>query len=334
MCGTGKRILAGLLALLLGGSASARTPSVDDLSALDRFSDHFYGAIADGPAVRVAWSIDPTVRIGDSRILSLVVSNAANPRELIRPDIKSDPRITAKFEVTDLDDPLPTSDSREVFFRYRLTPRPVPGDATIPMLKYKYVRLNPAGGVWRFTAAAYPQPVKILPAAKVATETVPLEAPESFFAVEPVLRGVLNPGRFAWLIPVLLIPFAVILWVTVWRRIYPDAARLAAIRRNKAVRRALDRLTKAERAPDPAGESAMAVREYLVERFGVSPVARTPGELATAVVELGHSAEHAAKAEAYFRRCDAARFAAASDSGASLGSDGAALIAAWEGGAK
>jgi hypothetical protein len=328
MSGTGKRTFAGLLALLLGGSAAARTPSVDDLSAIDRFSDHFYGAIAAGPAVRAAWTVEPTVRIGGSLVLSLTVSNAANPRELTRPDIKSDPRLTAKFEIADLDDPPPAVDAREVVFRYRLTPRPVPGDATIPMLKYKYVRLNPAGGVWRFTAVAYPQPVRILPAARVDTAPAPVEGPESYFAVEPEPRGVLRVGGAAWLVPVLLVPFAVSLWVSAWRRVYPDAARLAVLRRNRAVRRALDRLAKADRAPDPAGEAATAVREYLVERFGVPPAAHTPGELAAAVADIGH----AAKAEAYFRRCDAARFAPASDTGVSLGADGAALIAAWEGG--
>ncbi len=330
MCGTGKRTLAGLLAVLLCGSAAARPPSVEDLSALDRFSDHFYGAIADGPAVRVAWSIDPTVRVGGSRILSLIVTNAANPRELTRPDVKSDPRLAATFEVADLDDPPPAPDAREVVFRYKLTPRPVPGDATIPMLRYKYVRLNPAGGVWRFTAVAYPQPVTILPAETAPAEPVPLEAPDSFFALDPEPRTLLAPGRFAWPVPVMVAPLAVAGWVSAWRRLYPDAARLAAIRRNKAVRRALDRLAKADRAPDPAGEAATAVREYLVDRFGVPPAARTPGELAVAVADLGH----AATAEAYFRRCDAARFAPASDTGVSLGADGAALIAAWEGGAK
>ncbi len=341
MCGTGNRSLVAIWLVLAGSTTAVGSPpSLDDLSALDRPSEHFYGAIADGPAVRVAWSATPPrVHVGSEMILTLTVWNAANPRELTRPYLRSDARVTINFEVSDLESPPPDPSARIVEFRYKLTPRPHrTGSATIPVLPYKYVRLKPGGGAWKFTSLAYPIPVEILPPVKPTATGVPIEASESFFAIATNPRRLTGtpilPGRRTWLVPVALIPLAVVVWVRMWKRIYPDAARLAAIRRNRAVRRALDRLGKVARHTDPPGESASAMRDYFIERHGIPPAAQTPVEVAAAIGEAGLPADLAAKAEAYFRRCDAARFAGhAGDTGMSLAADGARLIETWEGGA-
>lgn len=324
--------------LLLAGVAAGRPPGLDDVPPIDRRADHFYGAVADRFAVSAAWSVDSArVPLGGEFVLSLTITNAANPAEIVRPKLGKDPRFTDTFRVVDLSDPPPTADSREVVFRYALTPRRV-GQATVPALKFKYVRVNPAGGVWRFTAVAYPLAVTVTPPAKSPGDAVPLDAPDGFFAAETDPRALavpaVAPGPRAWLVPVALVPAVVAGWVVAWRRIFPDAARLAALRRTRAVRRVLDRLGSANHAADPTGEVAAAVRDYLVERYGVDPVARTPAELGAAAAAAGFSEERAGKVEALFRRCDAARFAPPGDPGASLAADAARLVADWEGDAR
>jgi hypothetical protein len=119
-------------------------------------------------------------------------------------------------------------------------------------------------------------------------------------------------------------------WIIGWRVLYPDAARLARIRRTRAVRVALDRLRAAGRAADPTAATAAAFRRYLHDRFGLSHAAATPAEVAAGLTGLNLPPDRIAHAERLLRECDAARFAAAGD--APVSPDKAVrLIERWEG---
>jgi hypothetical protein len=116
-------------------------------------------------------------------------------------------------------------------------------------------------------------------------------------------------------------------WVIGWQWLFPDAARLATVRRHRAVRIALDRLRKPKLS---AEEIALTVRNYLIARWGLAFTAQTPAEVATGLQEVGVPAERATEAEGLLRDCDAARFGGAGDTTVPA-NRAAAMIQRWEG---
>lgn len=311
----------------------AAPPSVEDLTAVERQTEHFYNAVAT-KKVEVAWSADPATVPRDGEVmLTLTVRNAANPHELTRPNLAAMDAVTKLFQVIDRVDPPAARDAKEVRFTYTLRPREV-GAAVVPALKYVYYRSDFADGDRFQTTYAKALTVTVTPPApKVspASPAVPLEAPEEFFKLAEDSHRFRVPGRFGWLLPVAAIPVVVAGWVIVWRWVFPDAARLAKLRRNRAVRRALDQLRSARESPDPAGGAAGAFRRYLVGRYGVPSTAQTPSEIAAALEELGEPTERVNDAAAFLRSCDATRFADPGDNGVSVAAQAEALILAWEG---
>jgi hypothetical protein len=99
-------------------------------------------------------------------------------------------------------------------------------------------------------------------------------------------------------------------WYAVWRRLYPDAARAARLRRGRAARRALDALA---RLPDDARARAeriaAALARYLGERFEPVPASLTPDE-AAAVLRRAQLDNLASRLGDAWARTDEARFAA------------------------
>lgn len=322
-----------LLAALLLGIAAQQRPSVEDVPPVERPAKDFYNALAAGSTgVRVEWTVDPpAVPVTGEFTLTLTVRNAANPHELARPDLRALDEFTKRFQILDRTDPPAPPDTAEVRFTYGLRPRS-PGVTKVPSLRYVYLRKD--GGVWKpLTAFANSVPVTVTAAAAKPTPAaapVPLDAPEEFFTLAEE-RPAATPGRFGWLLPVAVIPFAVVAWVLLWRRLFPDAVRLAKLRRNRAARLALDRLKKARASADPAGGAASAFRSYLSARFGMPPAAQTPAEVVAALRAVECPAEQAADAEAFLRACDAARFTPTPDHGLSLALQAEALVTAWEG---
>ena len=285
MCGTGS------LLLLL---AAAAPPSLADVPPLDRGRPDFYGAVADRGPVTAAWSAEPG---GGDIALTLTVRGAANPAEVRKPDLKA--RLAGRFQVFDRADP--PADPGTVRFGWTL--RPVPGGvAEVPGLPFAYYR--PSFPEGRRVATAYAEPLTVSvppPAPVIAAPALP--------AVPPA--GVTVPG-WAWLVPVGLVPPLVLGGTAVARRLFPDAARRAELRRVRAVREVLDSLAAAE----DAGATAAAVRAYLR--------ARPPAD-AGPFTEL-------------LDRCDAARFGPTGDDPVGLAGEAAALVqkteAQWVGGGR
>ncbi len=313
--------------------ALAGPPSVGGVPPVERQTPDFYNALAVGPTgVQAAWSVDPpAVPVNGELTLTLTVRHAANPHELAKPDLRKLAAFTNRFQVLDRTDPPASPDDAEARFTPGLRPRS-PAVRAVPSLKYVYLRRD--GESWRpLTTFARSVPITVTaPAAKPtpAAAPVPLDAPEEFFTLAAE-QPLANPGRYGWLLPVALVPFAVVAWVLLWRWLFPDAVRLAKLRRNRAARLALDRLKKARKATDPAGAAASAFRGYLSARFGMPPAAQTPAEVSAALRAVESPAEKAADAEAFLRACDAARFTPTPDHGLSLTMQAESLILAWEG---
>jgi hypothetical protein len=316
-------------------AAQDRRPSVEDLPPVERQARDFYNALAAGPkGVEAAWAVDPpTVPVNGELKLTLTVRHATNPYELAKPDLRKLAEFTSRFQVLDRTDPPAAPDAAEARFTYGLRPRST-DVKDIPPLKYVYFRK--VGRDWKpFTAYAASVPLTVTaPAAKPtpAAPPVPLDAPEEFFTLAEERQPTANPGRFGWLLPVAAVPVLVAVWVGLWRWLFPDAVRLAKLRRNRAARLALDRLKKARASADPAGAAAAAFRGYLIVRFGMPPAAQTPAEVSAALASVECPADRAAGAEAFLRACDAARFTPSADDGLSLALQAEALITAWEGG--
>lgn len=319
-----------LLALLVSASfAQDRRPSLTDVPPVDRAREHFYGAVAAGD-VRVSWSADPTAAPQGSDVtLSLTVHGAANPTELRKPDLRKLPRFGDRFQVIDRPDPAPPPGATEVRFTYTLRPRQA-GGVEVPALRYAYYRPGLPEGRRFQTAYAEPLALTVTPPPPTAVPPpVPLDSPEEFFHLA---GGSTTPDvpMWAWAVPPLLVPVAVGGWVLVWRRLFPDAARRAKLRRTRAVRAALHRLKRARTAPDPAAEVTAAVRDYLTGRFNLPTAAQTPTEVAAALRAAGHPEPLAEAAAGFLAACDA-RFAPAGDNGLSLAEQAERFVTATEG---
>jgi hypothetical protein len=105
--------------------------------------------------------------------------------------------------------------------------------------------------------------------------------------------------------------------------VYPDAARLARLRRGRAARRATDIIRQAAQTPDPAGTIAAAVLGYLQARFHLPQGAATPREIGQALQQVGYPDDEMVQ---FFRRCDEFRFSADRDNALSLAEVATAVI--------
>jgi hypothetical protein len=279
----------------------------------------YYGA--HGPAVRVRWELESkAVHAGADLNVALVVTGAQNPTEIVKPDLRK-LRAFDAFQVTNAPDPPRDAGAKEVRFAYKLAPRST-AVTEIPELKFHYYNARAAEGRQFPATRAAAVEITVAEPPKAVRPVVPIEAPEHLFRV-PTGPGVLGPRPFvpsvwAWLAAALVGPVAALGWFLAWRQLFPDAARLARLRRSRAARRALDLIRKAHRAPEPPAAIANAVLGYLRARFPLPESAVTPSEITAALRELGVPAGDAEQVGAVFRACDEARFAPASNNGASL----------------
>jgi hypothetical protein len=302
--------------------------SVEHIPAVERPQDHFYGAIAGLKRVEVRWEVAPvSVAYGERLTLILFVANAINPHELTHPPLLDLPEFRELFSAVE-ELPSEVRVSGDVALRYELTPRNE-GRFEIPELVYRVYQPNAPGGRRTVTSRALTVPFLVTKPATAASPPVPLDGPLEFFARRSDAG---NAGRGAptwWMWVGLFVTGGAIgaSWVAAWRWLFPDAARLAVARRNKAARIALDRLRRGPQTPEAVGG---VLRNYLIARFGLACTAQTPAEVAAALTAVGVSVERAADAESLLRECDAARFAGSGDTGVSP-ERVAALIGSFEG---
>ncbi len=166
---------------------------------------------------------------------------------------------------------------------------------------------------------------------------VPIHAPEWAFRLA---NGDLTEQREPWTPPepmaltLLLLgpPLLGLCWYLVWRRLYPDVARLTRQQRSRSARRALELIARARRVPMPhrAEIIAVAVGAYLRERLDFPAAQPTPDEVRSHLARLGCSAATVEQAAQFIRAIDAVRFQPATTTTDGLADAAESLILALE----
>lgn len=322
----GRSVLACLLLLTPHPSllTAAGQPSFFEPGA------HFYGA--EGFSVRVRWEV-PVKKVEENRDLgaTLVVTGARNPAKVVKPDLKK-LREFDEYVVTDVPDAPRADTDKEVRFAYKLRPRNR-SVTQVPALEFKFRSLGAPPGKNPFRQARA-ESVEITVTEPPPKPPVPMTEADHLFEITTgpeVLRASFTPCRWAWAAAALFGPLAAVAWFLAWRRAYPDAARLAHLRRSRAARRATEAIRKSGRSPDPPAAVATAILGYLRARFPLPESAVTPSEIAAALAEVGVPAEAAEQTADVFRACDRARFAPPGDHGAALAQEAEAAITRLEG---
>jgi hypothetical protein len=300
-------------------------------------TEHYYKA--KGIGLHVRWDVpQTTVEEGHDLIATLVIGSqkypVLNPTEVVRPDLKKLPEFADRFTITDVKEPSRKVSDKELRFTYKLRPRNRNVDQ-IPTFKFAFFNPAAAPGPRQFpTTRAESISITVTdPPKPVAPVPVPMVEADRLFRVATgpeVLTAPFVPGRWAWVVAGLLGPLVCVAWFFAWRRIYPDAARMAHLRRSRAARRALDAIRKSGRTPDPPATIAAAVLGYMRMRWPLPESAVTPSEITAALVEAKVPSDMAEEIAEVFRECDCARFAPPGDSGASLAADAEAAITRLE----
>ena len=316
MCATGSRAL---LLLLVASSCFAA-----DAPAIHQSHPNFSNAIA-GPGFDVSWAAIPGELSSDGAIeLTIRFVGVSNPDRVRRPDLASRPPFKANFrEIANGPDAPP--DATFVTFVYRLRPRDESVRA-IPELKVAY--FSPGSGVSTKYLDEIPLAIKLL--ATVPAAVRPLDAPERFFALPDPNRTARPPSWLEWIGLIAVLLAAPTAWIFAWRRLNPDGVRLAKLRRNRAVRAALDGLDRAGHSPEPVAAAVRVFHDYLAARFGAAAPSPTPGDVARALAEVQLPAGRIADAVKLVRDCDASRFAGESNRELFPIARVRGLILAWE----
>jgi hypothetical protein len=310
-----------------------RLAAQEEPPLINQPATNFYQA--QGSNVKVTWSVEPTtIPEGNELTATLIITGASNPRRIVRPDLKKFPEFQSRFTITDNDDPAPTDSTKEVRFSYRLRPQRRSVEE-VPSLKFYYYNPTAAVGKKQFPlTVAAAVPITVTEAPKIEPPVIPLREADHLFVVATGPQ-LLNKRRFdfglwPWVVVGLAGPICAIIWFLAWQHVFPDAVRLAKMRRSRAARRAIDAIRRASRGIDPPTIIATAVLSYLHTRFPFPPGAVTPSEIEGALTELKVSVSECAEVAEFFRSCDAARFAPPRDNDVSLVSDAIALITRLE----
>jgi len=297
-------------------------------------TEDFYGAAGSG--VKVAWNVEPKDVPEDGEIVAtFIISNASNPTKITRPDLKKLPAFSDRFVITDNADTKVPEGAPEVRFSYRLRPRNRQTDQ-VPTLNFYYFNpAAPAGKQFKLTNTGRAIPLTVTAALpKPPPAPIPLAEADHLFVIAtgPALlnHGSGALGGWAWWGIGLAGPLFALGWYAAWRRMYPDAQRLAKLHRSRAARRAVDAIQRAGHAADPPAAIAAALLHYLRARFPLPPGAVTPSEIGNALGELGMPTADREAVAGFFRKCDTARFSVSSDNAMSLATDARALVALLE----
>jgi hypothetical protein len=199
-----------------------------------------------------------------------------------RIDLGEVPAFAKSFHLTDLSDEVPPTPGQWTW-RYRLVPR---GPWVTELPSFPFLFYNP----------------DFIPAERgyqlLFGDTIPLtiRPPEKLgpppdfppVVTEPVPDAQLHGRASSWqpnptqsALALLLPPLLCWIWYQAWRRLYPDAARQAALRRGRALRRALDALRHLPSDPRARAEQMLqALETYLRDRWDLRTLTPTPDEVA------------------------------------------------------
>ncbi|MHB1424997.1 MAG: hypothetical protein ACYC3I_17630 [Gemmataceae bacterium] len=234
-------------------------------------------------------------------------------RPPVRLDLRQLPDFAEQFYIEDPSEEAARPDERTWEFAYRLKPRRT-DVREIPSLPFVYFNPHLLTASKGFQVLyTDPIPLRVLPHESVQ---VPVQAPEIAFvlATGPAVLERQTPWSPPSLgtIAVLLLapPLGCVAWYLIWRRLYPNAARLANQRRSRAARHALQALHAARRLDDEAraARTAALVAGYLQARLDLAIAEPTPREVADLFARLGFSSALTEQAVRFFETSDSARF--------------------------
>jgi len=297
-----------------GGKARAlRIPKVGQPSS------DFYNAAGSG--VKIQADAEPReLSTNDRLTFKLTITNLLNPAEVEKPSLKKLPDF-AGYQVDESPELDPKIDPRrrgQRVFVYKLRPSSEK-QTFIPAVTFYYydpaLRVPPERPQLAFPLRRT-SAIEIRVHAPSVTNPgvqIPVDVPQ--FALSLASGNALSPERselpgWLWRLALVAPPFLAIGWLFAWRALYPDAARLARMKRNRAVRHALNALANVKRANavESAGMISQIVIAYLRERFDLPLEARTQREIAEYLERIDIAPEHVEQASQLFRACDAARF--------------------------
>jgi hypothetical protein len=240
-----------------------------------------------------------------------------------RPDLRKLPAFEKRFKIQDVTalDLFGDRPGEHVWeFNYLLRPRS-PEVTEIPPLLFSYYKpgVIPAEkGYW--TTATRTTPLKVTPRSRAVVPTPDgpsSRAPERFYRItegRAVLArqdGLAQPSRILIGLLIVVPPLVAFGWYVLWRRWYPDAVRVAQIRRSRAALQALQTL-KTVKGDDQVSRARQAVRAvdgYLRDRFALTGSAPTPAEMESHLQAIGLAPGMATEVGDFFRTCDAICFA-------------------------
>jgi hypothetical protein len=251
-----------------------------------------------------------------------------------RPSLEDMPKFRERFKIARSATVQPDRvlDGRAWEFDYRLQPVSE-GVERIPPLPFAYYRPHPKPDVRGhfFTTFGDEIELKIKPiVSQTAKSAKPIMAPAWLFEPAPATAVLRGSGLFTWpsmsLVSLVMLgpPVLALLWYAVWRRLYPDAARRARIRRSRAGLLALHDLVDlgSVNGSERIGRVTTIAATYLRQRFDLAAVEPTPAEVDALLRRHRSTAELADSVANFFAACDAARFApAVGDGPAQVNSD-------------
>ncbi len=310
------------LLLIPAGFARADAPDDPNEPPLVGQPDNFSGAVG---SYKITAAAQPTeLQAEDALTFTLrITGHGPAGRQPTRPDLRHAPAFRKRFVVEDLDQKIDAA-AGVWEFRYRLKPLN-PEVTEIPTVRFVYFKpgLLPKEKGYR---SAYSEsiPLVVKPRTEVQATDVqggaePSQLPDAVFELAEGPAAVLRreqplalPGGLPLFVTFLLAPpFLCAGWYLAWRRLYPDAARLARQRRSRAAEIALRSLKQAGKADaDRAAQQFVTLMaEYLRGRWELPAAEPTPAEVVGHLRRIGCPAELAERAGAFFGACNAARFA-------------------------
>jgi hypothetical protein len=291
----------------------------------------FCGAVGTGKFLVTMKAVPTQLQAGDSLTLTIGIRASGSwQRPPGRPDLLRRPeyaKFRERFHIENAGERL-SPDKGIWEFDYHLRPKSekVTG---IPSLLVVYFRPGFTPKEKGFMTTEAPGvPLQVSPRTKVQRSDLQgitefAAIPDRFYQIDDgqkVLRREEPVGPpNTWLLVLLAVgpPVCGLCWYGMWRRRYPDAARLAHQRRSRAAQQAVEALTR--KGTNQFKTEALEVEEvlavYLRQRMDFSARQPTPGEVARHLEEKGFSSELSARVADLFRACDAARFAPKSSTG-------------------
>jgi hypothetical protein len=280
--------------------------------------DHFNGAVG---CFRVVAAADK-VKLQAEDPLTYTVRVTAEDNVKVkqpprRPSLADFPGFADGFYIEDVGPAEGKQpDQRTWEFAYRLKPKntainAVPG---FPFVFFRPGFLQP----WRGYMTVYTKaiPIAVTPREAVPTAAGPIAGSEAVFALADgdALRHdsfARLPGPLVLVVMLLVPPLACVAWYFAWRRLNPDAARVARRRHSRAAQEALKALGGIDRDHDPAEQArraSAAVAHYLRQRLELPVIEPTPAEAEAHLRAHGISEALAGQTADLLRTCAAMRF--------------------------